>query len=190
MKNGNGNGNGNGNSNNGLYKLFLDELKDMYSSERQIVESLPGIIDLTTLPDLKEALTKNLKETKNQVNRIEKIFIALREEPEEKTCRAMQGLIQEARDIIKNKQRSSVLDAAIIFATQKIEHYEIATYGTLKSFAKTLELSNDVVKLIQETLDEEIVADKKLSKIAEGSFFTTGVNKEALTVGSQSTKHK
>lgn len=164
---------------NDLFELFVDELKDMYSSENQIIESLPKLIKLTSLPDLREALSKHLKETENQVRRIEKIFTILNLEHSEKNCQAMRGLLQEAEELTRKKNKSPILDAAIISAAQKVEHYEIASYSTLKSFAKHLDLESEIIDLIQETLDEESAADKKLTKIADGTIFSSGINKEA-----------
>lgn len=166
--------------NHDLRQLFLDELEDMFDSEQQIVNSLPKLIKLAHHEDLKEALSNHLKETENQVSRIEQIFSIMSMTPKKKTCRAMIGLLQEADDLVKNIQKSFTLDAAIISAAQKVEHYEIASYGTLRSFAKILDLDSEISNLLKETLDEEASADKKLTKIAEGSMFTTGVNQEAL----------
>lgn len=98
----------------------------------------------------------------------------------DKICEAMRGLIKEADDLTQNKSKSATLDAAIISAAQKVEHYEIASYGTLRSFAKHLDLKSEITDLLQETLDEEGSADKKLTKIADGSFLSSGVNKEAV----------
>ncbi|MBA3815547.1 MAG: ferritin-like domain-containing protein [Parachlamydiaceae bacterium] len=166
-----------------LYQLFMDELADMQSAENQIVASLPKLIKLASFSELKESLSKHLEETNNQVKRIQQIFSLLDEEPEEKTCEAMKGLLEEADEIVKNKTKSPTLDAAIISAAQKVEHYEIASYGTLKSFAKYLDLDSEIIALIQETLDEEGAADKKLTKIAEGTAFSSGINKEAAQSG-------
>ena len=165
--------------NNELFKLFVEELEDMYSSENQIIEALPKLIKLATISDLKQALSKHLKETENQVKRIEKIFMLIDLKPKKIPCEAMKGLITEADSIVEKRGKSAALDAAIISACQKVEHYEIASYGTLRSFAKQLQLDNDVITLLQDTLEEEAQADKKLSKIAEGTIFTTGVNQEA-----------
>lgn len=165
--------------NNDLYKLFMDELADMYSAENQIVDALPKLIQAASNKDLKDALTKHLKETKGQVERIERIYSILDEQPEENNCEAMEGLIKEADELVRNF-RGQALDAAIISAAQKVEHYEMASYGTLRSFAKHLELDSEIADLLQETLDEEGAADKKLTKIADGSLFTSGVNKEAV----------
>lgn len=166
---------------NGLYELFAEELKDMHSSENQIVKSLPKLIKIASLPELKEALTNHLRETENQVTRIEKIFSILGIHGEE-TCEAMKGLLHEA-DALTKRTKSSTLDAAIISAAQKVEHYEIASYGTLRSFAKHLDFDKEIIDLLKETLEEEAAADKKLTKIADGSFFSSGVNKEAAAVG-------
>lgn len=163
-----------------LYQLFLEELTAMYGAEHLIIESLPNLIKLASLSDLKEALSSHLEETESQAERIEKIFSALDETVEEQTCRGMEGILKEVNKIVQNKAKSPVLDAAIIGAAQKVEHYEIASYGTLRSFANQLDLDSEIINLLQESLNEEAAADKKLTKIAEGSFFSSGVNKEAV----------
>lgn len=162
-----------------LNQLFIDELQDMYSSENQIIESLPKLIHLASYPDLSEALSKHLKETQKQQKRIEKIFSLLNLPAKEKPCKAMQGILKEAEELIKNKAKTATLDAAIISAAQKVEHYEIASYGTLCSFAKYLEFEDEIIDLLQETLDEEESANDTLTTIAEGTFFSSGINKEA-----------
>jgi ferritin-like metal-binding protein YciE len=171
-----------------LHDLFIDELADMYNSENQIIEALPKLIKQASLPDLKEALTKHLRETENQVKRIERIFSILNVELSENTCQAMEGLLKEAQAITQNKAKSPALDAGIISAAQKVEHYEIASYGTLRSFAKHLNFDGEVIDLLQETLDEEGTADKKLTKLADGSIFSGGVNKEAAEVSANNEK--
>lgn len=160
-------------------RLFIGELEDIYSAEKQITRSLPRLIELSSFQELKDALSKHLKETEHQVERIEKIATILEISLRENTCEGMEGLLKEAQELVKNKQKSPVLDAAIISAAQKVEHYEIASYGTLRNFAKQLDLDSDVIDLLQDSLDEEGSADKKLTKIADGSFFSRGVNKEA-----------
>lgn len=162
-----------------LNDLFIDELEDMFSSEQQIIEALPKMIKLASTPDLKEALTDHLHETENQFSRLKKVFSIIKHSPKAVTCEAMEGLIDEANELTENKPKSAGLDAAIIVAAQKIEHYEMASYGALRSFAKQLDLGSEVVDLLQETLNEEGNADKKLTKIAEGSMFFSGVNKNA-----------
>lgn len=162
-----------------FHQLFIDELADMYDSENQMVKALPKLIKLASNPDLKEALSAHLKETENQVGRIEQIFSILEIPLQDNTCEAMQGLVQKAEELVNGKTKSPVLDAAIISAAQKVEHYEIASYGTLRSFANHLGFDSEVTNLLQATLDEEAAADKKLTKIAEGSIFSSGINKEA-----------
>jgi len=162
-----------------LYNLFIDELEDMYDSEKRIVESLPKLINLSSFPALKEALSKHLEETKGQIERIENIFSILNMQSKGKTCAAMIGILKEADELVENQPKSATLDAAIISAGQKVEHYEMASYGTLRSFAQYLELDDEIADLLQETLNEEGSADKTLTKIAEGSLFSSGVNKEA-----------
>ena len=173
-----------------LFQLFIDELEDMYSAEIQITEALPKLIKQASLPELKEALTSHLKETEEQVSRIEEIFSILEMTSKAKTCEGMKGILKEGDEMVKNKAKSPVLDAAIISAAQKVEHYEIASYGTLRSFAKHLDLGRDVTELLQATLNEEGSADKKLTKIAEGSFFSEGVNEDAVKVGASHSSKK
>lgn len=165
--------------NQNLNDLFIDELQDMYSAENQILEALPKLIKAASLPDLKDALSKHLKETEDQVTRLETIFSILGIPPVEKTCEGMAGIIAEGSELLRNISKSSTLDAAIISAAQKVEHYEISSYGTLRSFAKHLDLSSEIIDLLQDTLNEEGAADKKLTTLADGSFFSTGVNQEA-----------
>ena len=168
--------------NNDLFELFVEQLQDMSSSENQIVKGLPKFIEKASNEDLKKARSSHLEETKKQVKRIDRICTILNAPKEQKLCRAMQGILQEANEMTENKEPSSpTLDAAIIASAQKVEHYEIATYSSLKSFAKQLDLDEEVVDLIEETLNEETAADKKLTKIAEGSIFTSGVNKLAAS---------
>lgn len=165
--------------NDNLYELFIDELADMYNSEKQIVRSLPKLIKAASLSQLKDALSNHLRETENQVKRIEKVFAILEMSPKDEHCEAMEGLLKEADRLVGSSPQSPTLDAAIISAAQKVEHYEIASYGTLISFAKTLDLDRQVHRLLEDTLGEESGADKKLTKIADGSFFTEGVNRDA-----------
>lgn len=167
------------NDNNELFQLFVDQLEDVASSENQIIKALPNLIKITSCDKLKKALTDHLAETKHQVERLNKICSILKIKYEPALCKAMQGILAEAEEMIQGRKDSAALDAAIIAAAQKVEHYEIATYGTLRSFAKQLELDSKVVDLLQETLDEACTADRALTKIAEGSLFTSGVNKAA-----------
>lgn len=166
--------------NQSLYQLFIDEIQDMYSCEVQIIESLPYLIKSAFHEDLKKALTQHLEETKNQVTRLENIFSLLGLPSKKKRCKGMEGILNEGGEVISHKTPSITLDAIIIAAAQKVEHYEIASYGTLCSFAKHLKLQKEVGELLNENLQEEGAADKKLTKIAEGSFFSTGINEEAV----------
>lgn len=160
-------------------KLFINELEDMYSAENQILASLPKMIKLATNKELKAALSHHLEETETQVTRIEEIFNLLGITAKEKPCKGMEGILKEGEEMVKGKTKSPALDAAIISAAQKVEHYEIASYGTLRSFAEHLDFSDDIIDRLQDSLDEEGTADKNLTKIADGSIFTSGVNKEA-----------
>jgi len=150
----------------GLRELFVDELKDIYWAEKALTEAIPKMIDNATSNDLIQALTKHLGETENQVSRLESVFNSIGEEVESKKCEATAGLIKEAEQIMESTERGVVRDAGIISAAQKVEHYEIATYGTLRTFAKTLG-EHEAASLLQQTLDEEKGADEKLTDIAE-----------------------
>lgn len=164
-----------------LYKAFTDELEDMLSCENQIIEALPTMIKMASSEELIEALSSHLEETENQVARLENIFSLLSMPANEKTCKGMEGILKEGKEMLKGKDKDLTLDAIIISAAQKVEHYEIASYGTLRSFAKHLDLENssDIIDLLQESLDEEGAADKKLTKIADGKFFSEGINVQA-----------
>lgn len=167
-----------------FFNLFIEQLEDMYSSETQIIRSLPKLIKAASYGGLKDALAHHLDETREQVHRIDRIFDILNIEPEQITCEAMRGLLQEASEMIRGRASSPVLDAGIIMAAQKVEHYEIASYGCLRSFAKHLDLDDEIIDLIQEILDEEGNANKTLSKMADGSFFSSSINKEAAEMAS------
>lgn len=155
----------------GLRALFVDELKDIYWAEKALTEAIPKMIENATSNDLVQALTKHLSETNNQISRLEKVFSLVGEEVASKKCQATAGLIKEAEEIMESTEKGVVRDAGIISAAQKVEHYEIATYGTLRTFAKTLG-EDEVAALLQETLDEEKGADEKLTIIAEAHINT------------------
>jgi ferritin-like metal-binding protein YciE len=163
-----------------FHQLFVDELQDMYSAENQIIAALPHMIKSAFHSDLKEALSHHLKETKHQITRLEKVFSLLELPCESKHCKGMEGILKEGKELVGHKAPSSIVDAAIISAAQKVEHYEIASYGTLCSFAKHLHLPSEVTSLLNENLDEEGSANKKLTKLADGTFFSSGINKEAV----------
>ncbi len=148
-----------------LMELFEDGLKDIYWAEKALLKAIPKMVKETTSEDLNEALTSHLEETKEQISRLEKIFKLIKVEAEGEKCEAMAGLIKEAAEIMEACEEGSMRDAGIISAAQKVEHYEIATYGTLRQFAETLKLT-EVEKLLAATLKEEKEADQKLSDVA------------------------
>lgn len=157
-----------------LKKLYVEELRDVYNAEQQLVKTLPKMAKGASSDELREALETHLEETKGHVERLEQIFEGLDESPKGKTCKAMKGLVEEGSEILDEKGEDSVLDAGIIAAAQKVEHYEIATYGTLRTWADLLN-QEEAAGLLQETLDEEGEADQKLNDLAEEI-----VNPEAL----------
>lgn len=167
----------------GLQNLFMNQLEDMFNAEHQITMALPKLIKKASQLKLRATLSNHLKETRNQIVRLKKVFVLLKATPKQRVCPAMKGLLSEGEEMVsKNGKHSAVLDAAIIAAAQKVEHYEMATYGTLRSFANHLKLNKEISKLLQQNLNEEGAADKALTKIAEGTFFTTSVNTEAAHV--------
>lgn len=159
---------------NGLRDLFVDELKDIYWAEKTLTKAIPKMMENATSSHLVEALTAHLSDTKTQVIRLEKIFAVIGEQAEAKTCEAMVGLVKEAEEIMKSTQKGMVRDAGIISAGQKVEHYEIATYGTLCSFARALGLT-EAAELLQTSLNEEKAANAKLTEIA-----VTSINEGAI----------
>ncbi len=152
-----------------LKDLFVDELKDLYSAENQLVKALPKMAKAATNEQLKAAFAQHLEETKVHVERLEQVMKQLEESPKGKKCKAMEGLIEEAKELLEEDAEPEVLDAGLIACAQRVEHYEIAGYGTVRTYAKHLGES-DVQKLLQTTLDEEGATDKKLTKLAEKSI--------------------
>lgn len=149
-----------------LQDLFADEIKDLYSAETQIVKALPKMAKAASSSELKEAFEEHLEQTKEHVERLEEICEKLDLNPKGKKCKAMQGLIEEGVEIISEGGEPMVLDAALIAAAQRVEHYEMAGYGCARTFANQLG-HEDVAAILQQTLDEEGEADKKLTQIAE-----------------------
>jgi ferritin-like metal-binding protein YciE len=148
-----------------LMELFVDELKDIYWAEKALVKALPKMIKKASSQELIDALEAHLEETQQQVTRAEQVFELIDVKPVAKKCEAMTGLIKEAGEIMEECEEGSMRDAGIISAGQKVEHYEIATYGTLNAFATTLGL-NEVAALLEQTLEEEKAADHKLTEVA------------------------
>lgn len=149
-----------------LKDLYIDELKDLYNAENQLLKALPKMAKKASAPQLKRAFQDHLTQTQGHVDRLEKIFKGLGEKPTGKVCKAMKGLIEEGKEVIEEKGDSSVLDAALIGAAQRVEHYEIAGYGVVRTFASLLGEENAMATL-QRTLNEEGETDKKLTKLAE-----------------------
>jgi len=149
-----------------LKELFIDELKDLYSAEKQIVRSLPKLAKAASTAELQEALQSHLEETKGQVERLEKIAEILGKKLTGKTCAGMKGVLEEGSEVLEEIEEGNVRDAALIGASQRVEHYEMAGYGTARDFAKLLGL-DDVVELLEETLEEEKAADRKLTAISK-----------------------
>lgn len=156
-----------------LMELFEDELKDIYWAEKALTKAIPKMIKNATSPELIDALTSHLAETQNQITRVEQVFESIGKKAVAKKCEAMEGLIKEAGEIMESCEEGAMCDAGIISAAQKVEHYEIASYGTLRQFAETLGLT-EVASLLEATLNEEKAADKKLSEVA-----TDAINIEA-----------
>lgn len=148
-----------------LMKLFEDELKDIYWAEKALTKAIPKMIKNATSEELLNALKGHLEETKEQVTRLEQVFESIDKKAVAKKCEAMTGLIKEAGEIMEDCEEGAMRDAGIISAGQKVEHYEIASYGTLRQFAQTLGL-NKAVKLLEQTLNEEKGADEKLTQVA------------------------
>jgi ferritin-like metal-binding protein YciE len=161
----------------GLRELFIDELKDIYWAEKALTKALPKMAKNASDSGLVSALQDHLAVTQNQVTRLEQVFESIGEKAQAKKCEAMDGLIKEADDIMKGTKPGVVRDAGIISAGQKVEHYEIASYGTLASFAKTLG-EDEAVSLLEETLAEEKDADQTLSDIAETSINIGAANED------------
>ena len=158
-----------------LRELLIDELSDLYSAEKQLLKALPKMAKAANSAELRTAFEDHLAETEGQVARLDQIFSELGEKPKRKKCKAMEGLIEEGAEVIETKGTPEVKDVALIGAAQRVEHYEMAAYGTTRAIAETLSLDN-VAALLQETLDEEGQADKKLNDLA-----TSGINEEALS---------
>jgi ferritin-like metal-binding protein YciE len=150
---------------NTLSELLEEQLKDLYNAEKQLTKALPAMARKASTPSLKEAFTGHLEETNNQVQRLEEIGQTLGIGLKGKVCKAMEGLIEEGKEVIKEKGDRLVLDAALIAAAQRVEHYEISAYGSARALAEQLGHS-DAVELLQATLDEESGADEKLSSIS------------------------
>ena len=159
-----------------LEELLIDELKDLYSAEKQIIRALPKIIKAVSTPDLQQGLSNHLEETRGQVSRLEKIGVILGKKMSGKTCVGMKGVLEEGSEILEDTEKGKVRDAALISACQRVEHYEMAGYGSARNFA-TLLGQTEVAALLNDTLAEEKNADKTLTGAS------TLVNRQAKQEG-------
>jgi ferritin-like metal-binding protein YciE len=164
---------------NNLHDVLVDLLKDTYHAEKQLIKALPQMAKAASSDDLRTAFEGHLKETEGHVDRLEQAFAMLEMKPSAKPCHGMMGLVEEGKEVIGHKKsgHDAAIDAALIAAAQKVEHYEITAYGTMVTFAETLGLT-DLAELLGQTLDEEESADEKLTGIAEES-----INAEAAHAG-------
>lgn len=166
-----------------LNQLLADQIKDLYNAENQLVKALPKMAKASTDPALAAAFESHLDETRNHVRRLEQAASSLGFKPSGKTCKAMRGLIEEAAEVLDERGESAVIDAALIAAAQRVEHYEISAYGTARAIAEQLG-ENEVAALLQATLDEEAAADERLTDISEGGVLTA-----ARACGNGETEH-
>jgi ferritin-like metal-binding protein YciE len=164
-----------------LKELYVEELRDLYSAEKQLVKALPKMAKAATSSDLRGGFEQHLEQTKGHVARLEEIFQALQEIPNGKTCKGMEGLIKEGGEMIAEDPEAERLDAGLISAAQRVEHYEIAGYGSVRTYAQLLG-ENEAVSLLDETLNEEKETDAKLTKLAET------INVEAMESGESEEK--
>lgn len=149
-----------------LQALYVEELRDLYNAENQLLKALPKMAKGASAPELKQAFEEHLDQTKEHIERLEEIFEKLDKKPTGKTCHGMKGLIEEGSEILEEEGEDSVLDAGIIAAAQKVEHYEIASYGTVRTFAEMLG-EDHAARLLQQTLNEEGETDQRLTELAE-----------------------
>lgn len=157
-----------------MHDLLVEEIKDIYYAEKQVVKAMPKMIKKTTSNSLKKAFETHLKETEKQITKLERVFKELNMAPKGKKCYSIDGIIQEGKEIMQEDADPMVMDAAIIAAAQKIEHYEITSYGSARTFANHLGL-NKVASILQDILNEESRTDEKLTQLAESE-----INIEAL----------
>jgi ferritin-like metal-binding protein YciE len=177
---------------NNFEDLFKEQIEDLYDAEHRLTDALPKMAEAASSTQLKQAFQDHLTETQGHVSRLEQIFGELNIEPKRSTCQAMKGLVAEGEEMIKAKGDPDIKDAALIAAAQRVEHYEISGYGTARSFAQRLGLTQ-AVSLLQQTLQEEKAADEKLNDIAESSVNAQasgtprqGVGRQTAASGSSS----
>ncbi|MDT8304827.1 MAG: ferritin-like domain-containing protein [Anaerolineae bacterium] len=164
---------------NALYDLYITELKDMYSAEKQLVEALPDMASAASTPELRQAFESHLDQTRRHYELVRGILDELDENPGNKVCKGMQGILEEGSEVAKQEGRPKARDAALILSAQKAEHYEIAVYGGLRAYASTLGY-DDAAATLNEILDDEYNADQNLDDLAEGGILDQGMNEEAM----------
>jgi ferritin-like metal-binding protein YciE len=162
----------------GLKELYIDELKDLYNAENQLVKALPKMAKAASSGELRQGFEEHLEQTKGHVQRLEQVFESLGESPKGKKCKGMEGLVQEGAEVMGEDFEGALMDAALIGAAQRVEHYEIAAYGTVCAFAKELG-ETEQASWLTETLEEEKETDEKLTKLAQQ------INSQADTVGKE-----
>jgi ferritin-like metal-binding protein YciE len=162
---------------NALKSLYIDELKDLYSAENQLIKALPRMAKAATSPDLKKGFEEHLEQTREHARRLELILKGLDESPKGKKCKGMEGLIEEGSELIDEDPGDEELDAGLIAAAQRVEHYEIAGYGCVRTYAELLD-QGDAASLLEETLEEERETDQKLTKLAESINVTAAAVSE------------
>jgi len=151
---------------NSLQELYVEQLRDLYNAEQQLVKALPKMAKAAQSEGLRQGIAAHLEQTKGHVDRLQQIFSAMDESPKGKKCAGMEGLVEEGEEVIKEHSSGGVLDAGLIGAAQRVEHYEIAAYGTVRSFAELLG-ENQAVDLLQQTLEEEKETDEKLTELSK-----------------------
>jgi ferritin-like metal-binding protein YciE len=161
-----------------LHDVFVEQLADLLSAERQLLEALPKVASAATTPDLVDAIEEHLDETRGHVARLERVFELTHLPVTDEECEAMKGLIREGAEVAEADGEPLARDAALIASAQRVEHYEIAAYGTVTELATQLDLS-EVASILDDTLAEENAADQRLTRIATGGLFTGGVNQKA-----------
>jgi ferritin-like metal-binding protein YciE len=161
---------------NSLKEVYIDELKDLYNSENQLIKAIPKMAKAANSTDLRAGFEEHLEQTKNHATRLDQILEALGENPRGKKCKGMQGIVAEGSEVIDQSHEGAVRDSALIAAAQRVEHYEIAAYGVVRAFAELLG-QNEAVSLLTQTLSEEKETDEKLSELAQA------INQEAAQAG-------
>jgi ferritin-like metal-binding protein YciE len=156
-----------------LQDLYVDELRDLLSAENQIIKALPKMAKQASSPELQKAFNKHLEESKGHVDRLNRIFEKMGQRPRAKKCKGIEGILEEGKEFMDEAETDELMDAGLIASAQRVEHYEIAAYGTLRTYAELLG-DKEAAKLLQQTLDEEGATDKKLTSLAQ-----SGINVEA-----------